>query len=57
MYCIKERLFMCDKCGYFAKGKTMFIKQYKRNGICLCKGCAKELENEIGEKYKEKADE
>ena len=53
----KKKLYseyiMCSKCGLFCKEEKMFIKQYKHTAICLCKGCAKELANEIKERYKE----
>jgi transcription elongation factor Elf1 len=53
---IKEKLFdkriFCCNCDDAYKSETMFIKQYNNTAICLCKKCAKELVNEINERYK-----
>lgn len=57
---IKKKLYdtriFCHNCDYAYKEETMFIKQYDRSLVCLCRKCAKALANEIEEKYKKEED-
>lgn len=48
-----DEYIVCSNCGYLYKEEVMFIKRYKHTGICLCSGCAKDLVNEIKERYEE----
>lgn len=45
-----EYISCCD-CGCYFKPKSIFIKRYKDMTICLCKKCAKNLRDEIEEKF------
>jgi len=50
-------LSMCSDCGCFVKRKNMYRKVYKHTGICLCSACAKDLAEEITNRYAVKSKE
>lgn len=48
-----DRRIFCSNCDYAYKEETMFKKQFNNTVICLCRKCARELANDIRERYKE----
>lgn len=45
----REVHMLCCGCGYAVKRSKMFVKAYNHTAICLCKKCARELQDEISE--------
>lgn len=53
----RDTYMLCHGCGYGVKRNRMFLKSYKHTAICLCPKCAKELTEEINDKYTESSNE
>lgn len=49
-----DEYMLCCNCGCYGKQKVMFLKDYERTAISLCKNCAKELCEELNEYLEEK---